>query len=129
MMVAWSLDNQPAIVIPFSLNEHDWGGIAYYGKNDDPIKAGFDSIPDLNFEIDLVRGYPMIHARVENYSGSGYRMLCSWIQIVTDEFYPSEGGRSDKSVFVDVPPSSKSSVFRLLLLGTCHNFLMPRTTT
>jgi hypothetical protein len=105
LMVALSLDNQPAIVIPFSLNEHDGKVVVYYGKNDDPIKAGFDIVPDLNFEIDLVRGYPMMHARVENYSGSGYRMLCGWIQIVTEEFYPSEGGRIDKSVFVDVLPS------------------------
>ena len=130
-MVAWSLQNQPEVVIPFNLHQHDGQVVIYYGKNDDPVKAGFDIVPDLNFEIDLCRGYPVIHARVENYSGSGYRMLCGWIQIVMSEFYPSKGGRErmDRFVSIDVPPSMRTLGIPFASFGylpqifdaPCHN--------
>ncbi len=57
----------------------------YYGSNNDAVKAGFDFIPGIDFPIALCQGYPVLHAQIESYAGSGYRMLCGWIQIITRE--------------------------------------------
>jgi hypothetical protein len=97
-----SLYNEPAMVIPFKHYKHDGKVVIYYGKNEDPVEAGFDIIPNLNFDINLCRGFPVMHARIE-YSGLGYRQLFGWIQIITDEYYQSgEKGKVKKSVVVDV---------------------------
>jgi hypothetical protein len=103
-----SLYNEPAMVIPFKHYKHDGRVVIYYGKNEDPVKAGFDIIPNLNFDINLCHGFPVMHARID-YSGHGYRQLFGWIQIITDEYYQSgEKGKFKKSVFVDVVPSMQS---------------------
>jgi hypothetical protein len=104
----WSLYNEPAMVIPFKHYEHGGRVVIYYGKNEDLVKAGFDIIPNLNFDINLCRGFPVMHARIE-YTGLGYRQLFGWIQIITDEYYQSgEKGKIEQLVFADVVPSMRS---------------------
>lgn len=104
-----SLYKKPAMVIPFKLYKHGGRVVIFYGKNDDPVKVGLDIIPNLNFDINLCRGFPVIHARI-NYSGHGYRQLFGWIQIVTDEYYKSkEKGRKERRIFVDLIPSMLTS--------------------
>lgn len=99
-----SIYNEPAMVIPFKLHKRDGRVVVYYGRNDDPVEVGFDIIPNLNFDINLCRGFPVMHARIENYSNLGYRMLFGWIQVVTDEYYESSG-KVKKEKFVDLMPS------------------------
>lgn len=107
-MTTWSLYDKPSTFIPFNLAGHSGKVAVYYGKNDDPVKTGFDIIPRLNFDINLCRGFPVMHAKIKNYHGSGYRMSCGWIQIVTNEFFKSydeKKGEREKLVSVDVAPS------------------------
>lgn len=94
--------------IPFELHGHHGKAAVYYGINADPVKAGFDFMPGMNIDIDLCRGYPIIQASIENYAGSGYRMLCGWIQIITSVYSDShvEGEAQTKTYqSVDVAPS------------------------
>jgi len=113
----WSLYNEPAMVIPFKHYKHDGRIVIYYGGNEDPVKAGFDIIPDLNFDINLCRGFPVMHARVE-YSGFGYRQLFGWIQIVTDEYFQSgEKGKVKRLSSTDVLPSMQDLSFPFASFG------------
>jgi hypothetical protein len=89
------------------------GSIAvYYGANADPAKAGFDALPGLNIPLDMCLGYPVMHARIESYNGSGYRMLCGWIQIITRESLAAAGqAREDahRSCSVDLFPAMEDA--------------------
>jgi len=95
-------------IIPFHHQGRSGYVVVSYGKIEDPVRAGFDSLPGLSFDIDRSLGYPMMHARIETYEGSGYRTFCGWIQVVTREEYDSyENGTqpAERSVSVDLPPS------------------------
>jgi putative transposase len=94
--------------IPFSLNDRRGSVTVSYGKNEDPILAGFDSIPGLTIDIALSRGYPVVHAVIDAYQGSGYRTFCGWLQIVTRTLYDSyDTGQTpvESSASADVAPS------------------------
>jgi hypothetical protein len=107
-MNPWSFYDRPAAQIPFRLNGYDGTAAVFYGMNDDPRKAGFDMIPGLNFNVDICRGYPLMHARIEKYAASGYRTACAWIQIVTNSRVRSTvQGEMDieKSVSIDIAPA------------------------
>ena len=129
-MNMWSLYNEPAMVIPFRHYDHDGRVVIYYGKNEDPVRAGFDIIPDLNFDINLCRGFPVMHARVE-YSGLGYRQLFGWIQMVTDEYFQSgeKGERLRKQLLLMLFHQCRALVFHLHLLDICQRCLIPLATT
>ncbi|MEJ5310442.1 MAG: hypothetical protein WHX52_11765 [Anaerolineae bacterium] len=104
----WPLYNQAAASIPFTLKGYKGSVAVYYGVNDDPAKVGFDALPGLNFDIALSRGYPVIHARIEQYAGSGYRMLCGWIQIITSVYRDSHDDQIAQThtfVSTDVAPA------------------------
>ena len=80
----------------------------YYGPDNDPVKAGFDFIPGINFPTDLCLGYPVMQAQIESYAGFGYRMLCGWIQIITRECLPTaDQGQEDayRSCSIDLIPT------------------------
>ena len=107
-MSTWPFYDRVTELIPFNLKGYNGKVAVYYGVNDDPVRVGFDSLTGLNFDIDLCRGYPVIHARIESYEGSGYRMLCGWIQIVTSVYLDShDREKAHKTTFVsiDVAPS------------------------
>jgi hypothetical protein len=107
-MDEWSWHDRTAASIPFTLKGRKGQVAVSYGMNDDPVKAGFDSLPGLNFDIDRCRGYPAMHARIESYEGSGYRTFCGWIQIVTNIYLDShEPGQATPETFVsiDVAPA------------------------
>lgn len=94
--------------IPFSLNGRRGTVTVSYGRNEDPVQAGFDIIPGLGFDIALSRGYPAIQAVISDYQGSGYRTFCGWLQVVTATYYDSYDTRqapADTSVSVDAAPS------------------------
>jgi hypothetical protein len=94
----------PSQTIPFNLKGFDGEVSVYYGVNDEPRKTGFDALPSLPFDISLSRGYPVIHARIERYGGTGYRMFCGWIQIITSVFRNSQG-RSETLIAADTAPA------------------------
>jgi hypothetical protein len=107
-MSTWAFYDKATALIPFTLKGYNGKVAVYYGVNDDPIRVGFDSLTGLNFDIDQCRGYPVIHARIESYDGSGYRMLCGWIQIVTSVYLDShdrENAHEKTFVSIDVAPS------------------------
>jgi hypothetical protein len=108
----WSFYDRVAALVPFELKGYHGKVAIYYGVNDDPIEAGFDSIAGLNFDIQLCRGYPVIHARIEDYAGSGYRTFCGWIQIVTSVYLDSrdrQKARAKTFVSVDLAPAIQES--------------------
>lgn len=104
----WSFYDSVTALIPFNLKGVNGTVSVYYGVNDDPVKVGFDALPGIRFNIDLCHGYPIIHARIEDYEGSGYRMFCGWIQIVTSVYVDardSQNARSETFVSADVAPA------------------------
>jgi hypothetical protein len=116
-MNMWSLYDEPTMIIPFKHCKHDGRIVIYYGENEDPVKAGFDIIPNLKFDINLCRGFPVIHARIE-YSGLGYRQLYGWIQITTNEYYRSgEKGKVKRLSSTDVVPSMQDLSFPFASFG------------
>jgi len=98
--------------IPFALKGHSGCVSVYYGPNDDAIKAGFDAIPGIDFPFELCHGYPAMHARIESFTGSGYRTICGWIQIITRKtFTPADKARINpkRSCAIDVFPAMRES--------------------
>ena len=107
-MAHWNLYDQVAASIPFTLRGYNGNVVVYYGVNDDPVKAGMDSIPGLNQVLDLTYGYPVIHARIQEYAGSGYRTFCGWLQIITSAYFDSQDGKliqTNKVFSVDIAPT------------------------
>ena len=84
-----SLFEKRPTTIHFNLKDRHGKVKVHYGVITDPIKAGFDSLASLNFDINLCTGYPMVHAYIDSFEGSGYRMLCGWIQVVTSVYTES----------------------------------------
>jgi hypothetical protein len=130
-MSAWSFSHQATQRIPFILNGRRGHVAVYYGIDDDPVGAGFDVLPGLNFDIALCRGYPVVQAAIEEYEGSGYRTLCGWIQIVTDEFRDHDQGNTTEGRWasVDLVPAMRESGVPFACFGNlpqwfdapCHN--------
>jgi len=91
------LSHHPEVTIPFRHRERSGSVVVSYGRVEDPVSVGFDSLAALSFnslaalgfDINLTRGYPMMHARINTYEGFGYRTICGWIQVVSDRFYNS----------------------------------------
>ncbi len=103
----WSFYDNVTALIPFNLKGKNGKVSVYYGVNDDPIKVGFDALPGIPFDINVSRGYPVINARIEDYAGSGYRMFCGWIQIVTSVYLDardSQNTRSETFISADIAP-------------------------
>jgi hypothetical protein len=128
----WSFYNHAAALIPFDLRDCSGQVAVYYGVNDDPVKVGFDFLAGLNFDINLCRGYPVIHARIENYEGSGYRTMCGWLQIVTSvclDSHDLDKAQKQTYVSVDVSPAFQASglpfasfgILPQLFDAPCHN--------
>jgi hypothetical protein len=108
----WSFYDRATMLIPFNLKGYNGKVSVYYGVNDNPIKVGFDSLAGLNFDIDGCRGYPVMHALIESYEGSGYRTFCGWVQIVTNVYFDShnrEESRTETFVSMDVAPAFQES--------------------
>jgi len=107
-MEHWNLYDRAAESIPFNLRGYDGKVAVYYGINDDPIKAGMDSIPGLDRVLDLTHGYPVIHARIQEYEGFGYRTFCGWLQVITSVYFDSQDGEmveTNKIFSVDIAPT------------------------
>jgi hypothetical protein len=121
-MSTWSFYDKVTALIPFTLKGYDGKVAVYYGVNDDPIRVGFDSLTGLNFDIDLCRGYPVIHARIKSYEGSGYRTFCGWIQVVTSVYLDSherKNAQAETFVSVDVAPVFHDSDIPFASFGNC----------
>ena len=111
--------------IPFSLNGRGGSMTVSYGRNEDPVSAGFDIIPGLGFDIGLSRGYPALQAVIDTYHGSGYRTFCGWLQVVTGAYYDSsDTGQApvETSVFADTAPSMKDLESPFISFGNLPQF-------
>jgi hypothetical protein len=112
MMKNWSFYDLVTELIPFSLKGYSGKVAVYYATNDDPITVGYDSLPGIPFNISLSRGYPVIHARIEAFGGTGYRMFFGWIQIVTSVYRKSHDQKTASTktfVSVDIAPAFQDS--------------------
>jgi len=108
----WNFYDKTAEVIPFNLRGYDGKVAVYYGVNDDPVRAGMDSIPGLNNVLDMTYGYPVIHARIQEYEGSGYRTFCGWLQVITSVYIDEQNGKrveANKIFSVDIAPTFNES--------------------
>lgn len=128
----WSLFDKAAELIPFHLGEYGGQVAVYYGINDDPIKSGFDFLAEVNFDISACRGYPVIHARIESYEGTGFRTFLGWIQIITSLYSSShvrEKALAQTFIAVDTCPALGESDLPFYAFGSllqifdapCHN--------
>jgi len=103
-----SVNFQTVQQIPFTLNDRRGRVAVSYGPGQDPVQAGFDALPGLNFDPALCLGYPVMQAQIESYAGSGYRTLCGWIQIITRECYAkgdAEQSNLHRSRSIDLIPA------------------------
>jgi len=120
-MSTWTFCDQAAATTPFSLNGRDGEVAVFYGANDDPVKAGFDSLPGISFPLGMCCGYPVMHAKIDHCVGSGYRTLCGWIQIITRDCRKSADHESDaryEEASVDLFPSMASYSIPFASYGT-----------
>jgi hypothetical protein len=76
-------------IIPFTMYGRRGELALSYGVTSDPVAVGFDVVTPRGFDVASCRGYPTIEGTIERYDGSGYRMLCGWIQVVTGTYYRS----------------------------------------
>jgi hypothetical protein len=107
--------------IPFTLNGCRGSVSVFYGANDDAVASGFDLLAGLGFDARLCRGYPVMRAWVDAYSGSGYRTLCGWVQIITDTFYDSyDAGapQTGQTVSIDVAPAMSELAMPFAAFGS-----------
>ena len=108
-MNSW-YQTQPT-TISFALKDRPGQVSVYYGSNTDPVKAGFDALPAFTLDLKETLGYPCVHAIIEQYAGSGYRALCGWVQIVTDDWYDDVTGGAHPAkhaVSIDMAPALAS---------------------
>ena len=111
--------------MPFILAGCEGHIAVYYGPNDNAVKAGFDAIPGISFPINLCQGYPVMEARIESYAGSGYRMLCGWIQIITRECLATPGQKQTdarRSCSIDVVPALNDLQLPFAAFGLLPSF-------
>jgi len=81
-----SISHHSEVKIPFRHNDRRGLAVVSYGRNEDPVKAGFDSLSELSydslaalgFDINLTIGYPSMHAWIETYEG--YKMRCNYAE-------------------------------------------------
>lgn len=80
----------PTLIIPFRLRGFAGEVLVYYAVNEDPALWGFDLL-DLLFDVKRTIGFPVFLATTR-YSGSGYRAVMGWTQVVT--VTPHDGSES-----------------------------------
>jgi hypothetical protein len=111
--------------IPFTLKDYPGRVTVHYGANTDPVKAGFDALDGLTLGLAATLGYPCLHAIIEQYAGSGYRTVCGWIQIVTDDWYADLTEDADPvqhAVSIDVAPALASLDLPYACMGNLPQF-------
>lgn len=108
----WSFYDAPAASIAFSTRGYHGKIAVYYGSNDNPHQVGYDFLPGVSFDINLCRGYPLLHARIEHYEGAGIRALFGWIQLVTGVRTPAQGAENAQpttEISIDISPALSES--------------------
>lgn len=119
-MEKWNFYDQAAALIPFNLRGYSGKVAVYYGVNNDPIRVGMDSVPGLSNVLEMTYGYPIIHARIQEYEGSGYRTFCGWLQIVRSNYFDIQNGKMspvNAFVTIDLAPSLSEVDVPFLSLG------------
>ncbi len=125
MSPSTDLFSSPSAVIPFTLRQRAGSLAVYYAANSDPLFAGFDFLAGLNFDVNLCAGYPAIHARIEDYAGSGYRTICGWIQLVTrvdQDSHDPAAARRVTSVSIDLAPAFADTGLPFACFGNLPQF-------
>ena len=105
----------PALDIPFRM--HDQAGVVAvaFGVNHDPVATGHDLVA-VGYDEGTFRGFPVVECRVD-YSGTGYRGLCGWLQIVDRS---EETGMLESSV--DLLPALAHTDSPMCYLGYLPTF-------
>jgi hypothetical protein len=119
-MNSWSFYENAVKLIPFTLKGYHGKVSVYYGVNDAPSMVGFDSLPGIHFNINSSLGYPVIHARVDEYEGAGYRMFCGWIQIITSVYRDSHDPKvthSETFISADTAPAFEGTYIPFAAYG------------
>jgi hypothetical protein len=120
-MNRWSLYDQPAELIPFSLGEYPGTVAVFYASNQEPSRVGYDYLAGASFDPDGCRGYPVIHARLEDYHATGVRAFLGWLQIITSLYTSShdpQTAQTETFTTVDVAPSLADSGFPFYAFGS-----------
>jgi hypothetical protein len=111
--------------LPFTLHQRKGVVAVRYGPNAGPEESGFDILPGLPFDIALCRGYPTVHAAIEQYAGTGYRTVCGWVQVVSSARYAADDPqrqRGQRSVAVDVAPAMAATHMPYACVGNLPQF-------
>jgi len=111
--------------LPFTLHDRQGVIAVRYGPNAGPEESGFDILPNMPFDIALCRGYPTVHAVIEEYSGTGYRTVCGWVQIVTNVRYSADDPQRQserRSVSIDLAPAMEATHMPFACVGNLPQF-------
>lgn len=120
-MNGWSFYDRAALRIPFSLGEYPGEVAVFYAPNQEPARVGYDYLAGANFDPAWCRGYPVVHARLENYRGTGVRAFLGWVQVIASQYASShdpQTAQTETFVTVDVAPSLADSGFPFYAFGS-----------
>ena len=112
---AYAVHFEQVLHIPFELHGHDGVVAVEYGTNSDPVATGHDLFA-IGYDRQSFLGFPVMQCRL-TYSGTGYRSLCGWIQIVTRS---EVTGGEDRTV--DVLPCLAPSDSPMCFVGYLPTF-------
>lgn len=76
--------------IPFELRGKTNLLEVVYKANNSASESGFNSLLNLNFNLDYIIGYPTMHTYISKNECTGYDRMCGWIQLVKREYCSSE---------------------------------------
>jgi hypothetical protein len=87
--------------IPFLLRDSHGEVTVEYGRNDDPLRWGHDVLGLDWFNVERIRGFPVVEATV-TYPAEGYRAYMGWLQVL--RYDVRDPGEEVQTEIVDVAP-------------------------
>lgn len=73
--------------IKFNWRNKECAVIIEYNANPGASESGFNIFKNMPFDVELCKGYPMVHAYVDAADLKGYERYCGWIQLIRREDY------------------------------------------
>jgi hypothetical protein len=107
------------VTIPFLLRDSPGEVAVEYGRNDDPLRWGHDVLGLDWFNVERVRGFPVVEATVI-HPAEGYRAFMGWLQVL--RYDVRDPGKEVQAEMVDVAPQLADVDLPYLLFGIRPTF-------
>jgi hypothetical protein len=100
--------------IPFLLRDSPGEISVEYGRNDNPLRWGHDVLGLDWFNVERVRGFPVVEATVI-HPAEGYRAFMGWLQVL--RYDVRDSGEEVQTEVVDVAPQLAEVDLPYLVFG------------